>query len=153
MIIRKATKSDINKAAIVYAEAFSHAGLGEKWGESSAKKFLYFFFNKQPDLFFVALEDKKIVGGVTGLIVPYWNGNHVMDPELFVRKDSRKKGIGKKLLRKFFKIALKRYKIVKIEMLVDKYNKFPMSWYKKLGFHETKLSHIIGSPEEILRKL
>lgn len=52
------------------------------------KKFITYFYELCPDLFFVAAKQKnKIIAGIWGPVKPWWDGNKVYDPEIFVDKE------------------------------------------------------------------
>jgi len=151
--VRLLKKEEIPAVASVYAKAFNQAGIGEKWTQEKAEEFINWWFEHQPDLFFVAIHKKRPVGGIVAGIKPWWNHNNLTDGELFVDPDFQRQGVGKKLIRTLLEEATRKYKIVEFEGLADKSHKFPLSWYKKLGMTETPFVHIAGKPREILKKL
>ena len=57
-------KEDLEVLASIYALAYNEANVGETWDKKSARKILQYFFEKQPDLAFVAEYENKIVGAV-----------------------------------------------------------------------------------------
>ncbi len=63
-MIRLAKKEDINNLAIIYKDLYDDVDIGEFWSIESAAKLLNYWFEKQPDLFFVSEEDGKAIGAV-----------------------------------------------------------------------------------------
>ncbi|MBO7504680.1 GNAT family N-acetyltransferase [bacterium] len=45
-----------------------------------------YWYDRQPDLFFVAEVDGRVVGGIVSGIKPWFDGNRLVDGELFVDK-------------------------------------------------------------------
>jgi len=150
--IRPLKKEEIPAVASVYSESFNQAGIGEEWTQEKAEEFMTWWFKHQPDLFFVAFYKEKLVGGIVAGIKPWWDGQHLVDSELFVHPDFQKQGIGKELVKTLLQEAIRKYKIVEFEGLADKTHEFPLSWYKKSGMKETDLVHISGKPKEILKR-
>jgi GNAT superfamily N-acetyltransferase len=154
LIIRQVRKDELKEVAKVYAKVFTEFNVNERWSEESAINLLICLFSRQSDLCFVADINGKIVGGYFATIKPWWDGNHLIDAELFVDSSYRKEGIGKKLSIKMYETALKRYNISLIEASTFKNRKFPMSWHKSIGLKESKeLILIEGNPSEMLKNL
>jgi len=151
--IRLVKKEEISAVASIYTEAFDKAGITEKWTQGKAEEFMNWWFEHQPDLFFVAIHKEQLIGGIVAGIKPWWIGKNLVDGELFVHPDFQKQGIGKELLRALLEEAIRKYEIIEFESLTDKSHEFPLSWYRKLGMGETTLVHIAGKPKEILKKL
>lgn len=145
--------SEIPEAAVVYAEAWKKANVGEKWTSVAAKKFFEYFFRRQKALFFVASCEGKVVGGVVGEIVPWWDGAHLSNTELFVHPKFQNRGIAKLLLRATLRKAIRKYKITAFEGIADNQSEFPMRWYNRIGLKRTRWTHVSGDPKEMLRKL
>lgn len=89
--IRLLQESDLPKVGEIYARAFEKANIGEQWTPKSAEKFMRYWFNRQSDLFLIAESEGKVVGGIVAGIKPWWNGNHMVDGELFVDPEIQKK--------------------------------------------------------------
>ena len=149
--IKLVRKEEISMVASIYLEAFNKAGINEKWTQEKAEEFMGWWFDHQPDLFFVALHKEQIVGGIVAGIKPWWAGQNLVDGELFVQPNFQRQGIGRGLLRALLKEAIRKYGIIEFESLADKSHEFPLSWYRKLGMTETTLVHIAGKPKEILK--
>jgi len=56
------------QGASSYATAFNRAGVGENWEQEQTEKYFEFCLKRQDDLFFVAILDDKVVGGIMGEI-------------------------------------------------------------------------------------
>jgi len=151
--VRLINEEDLPQVSSIYAEAFNGADVGEKWIQEKAEKFMKYWFERQSDLFFVATYEGQIVGGIVADILPWWDGPHLVDGELFVRPELQKQGIGQRLFETLLEEAIKKYQIVEIDGLAYKQHKFPLEWYKKIGFKETDLIHIYGNPQEVLENL
>lgn len=91
-------KSDIEKLAQAYADYYNNSVLEEKWTTESATKMFEYFYDKTPDLFFVAYDNKKPVGVIMTLLKPWWDGMHLEDGELFVLPDYRRGGGSKTIV-------------------------------------------------------
>lgn len=152
--IRKAKIDNINQVAQIYCQSFDSNYVNENWNLKSAKKLISFYFCIKSSILLVAEINKKVVGGFAGLIKPWFDGNHLVDTELFVAKEHRKLGIGKLLLKEAITTAIDKYKISKVEGATFSQKVFPMSWYKKIGFKKIDdLMLIEGNAKDILKKL
>mgnify|MGYP001581110235 CR=1 FL=1 len=97
--------------------------------------------------------DGKIVGGFIAGIKPWWNGNHLVDGEIFVHPEFQKKGVGNALSKIMFKRAIEKYD-AKVWDTYTFRGKFPLKWYKKLGFEEiNEWTMISGDIRKALGKL
>jgi GNAT superfamily N-acetyltransferase len=153
MKVRHIQKQELPQVAEMYAECMNNAGIGEAWTKQTAKIYLEWFYNQKPDLFFVAINDEEITGALAALLKPYFHGNILIEPELFVHARFRNQGVGKILLIKLLEYAIKTYDIVDISAYADKNATFPLEWYKRLGFEESFWIHIGANPIEVLKKL
>jgi len=125
-------KEDLEVLASIYALAYNEANVGETWDKKSARKILQYFFEKQPDLAFVAEYENKIVGAVLSGIKPWCDGNHLFDGELFVHPDFQKYGIARALMKELCKTAREKYDAVIFDGIIFKDKEFPLEWYKYL---------------------
>ena len=98
-MIRLVKLEDIISLAPIYKELYD-ADIGEFWSIESAGKLLKYWYDKQQDLFFVAEEDGKAVGAIMSGVKPWFDGNRLVDTELFVAKDYQEKHIGRELYKK-----------------------------------------------------
>lgn len=154
-MIRKVQIKDIKDLAPIYKELYDDADIGEFWSIESAEKLLTYWYNKQQDLFFVAEEAGKAVGAVMSGIKPWFDGNRLIDTEIFVSKKYQKNNIAKKLYRIHLEEAIKRYnaKVIEIHTYGNE-NEFPQNWYKKIGFHkDNELIIMNANIEEVLKNI
>ena len=115
---------------------------------------LSYWLDKQPDLALVAEYDGKIAGAFVAGIKPWWDGNHIVDAELFVHPDFQKKGVGTALSKALFKKALEKYKVTYYDAITYTNHEFPLSWYHSLGLMPIEnLTIISGNVKSILSKL
>lgn len=154
IIIRIASKKDLLLAAKAYFLAFRSNSASEHWTLKKAKNFLSKCAVRQPDLFLLAKHGSTVVGGVFADIKPWWDGNHLTNPELFVIPAYRGKGVGRHLLESILEKALSKYRIVAIEATTFCGNTFPVDWYKRLGFRVPQnVTIICGNARVIIRRL
>jgi GNAT superfamily N-acetyltransferase len=153
--IRKIENKDLDKLAEIYNKIYSPEvfDIGEKWTKDSAYTMLKYWLKREPDLAFLAEYDKKIVGAFFVGVKPWWDGNHLVDGEIFVHPDYQKKGIGTKLSKFMFEYAIKKYNVVRWDTYTFK-DKYPLDWYKSLGFEEIQEWAMISADiKEVLKKL
>lgn len=154
LAIRLATLSDMPEVAGVFVASYTDADIGEVWTEKAAQKLLEHFYHLQPDLFFVAKKDGKIVGAIVALVKPWWDGNHLTDGELFVDPDYQKKGMGTVLIHHLFKQARLSYDAVAWDTFTHKIYKHPLAWYRKMGFEEVRQWVMIsGDIQAVLKNI
>ncbi|MBM3232709.1 GNAT family N-acetyltransferase [Candidatus Pacearchaeota archaeon] len=150
--IRAIENKDLDSLARIYAETYDYFDVGEIWTPQSAKEMLRYWLNKQPDLCFLA-EEMEIQGAFVIGVKPWWDGNHLVDGEIFVHPDYQKKGIGTALLRHVFAEARKKYNVVRWDTFTVR-DKYPLNWYKSIGFTEIKEWAMISAvPREVMNKL
>jgi GNAT superfamily N-acetyltransferase len=132
MQIRKYQKSDSLDAARLIAKTFSEYNFREGSKKavktyttrySQPKKELVEMFERTP-IFFVAIENSKIVGIVRGV-----KGRLV---NLFVDGKHHGKGIGKKLLNKFEEKAISEKNTINVKASI-----FAIQFYQKMGYKKT----------------
>jgi ribosomal protein S18 acetylase RimI-like enzyme len=99
-------------------------------GNDDSKKSIKIFLEKNPNICFVAVnKDKAIIG----TIMAGNDGRRGHIYHLMVKSEYRKKGIGKKLLKKTEK-ALKKEGIRKIFLVVFKKNKIGNKFWENNGY-------------------
>lgn len=153
MEIRLAKKEEVPQIAQTYVDAFSIAS-EEHWTQEAAENLLNYWFQKQPDLFFVAIDGGKIVGGITMGVKPWWDGNRLQDGELFVTSEYQKKGVGRLLSKRVLEEAINKYGVSTIECVTFSGDTFPKTWYKKNGLKQSEdLIIMNGNCQEILKRL
>ncbi len=154
MDIRLAKKEDIVELAEVYQLAYNSLNIGENWNQETSIKLIKYFFDLQPDLFFVAELDDKVVGGLVAQIKPWWDGNHLVEGELFVHPDHQSKGLGKKLIKKLFSEAKEKYGAISWDTFTHRVYEHPLKWYKNMGFEEiANWVMITGDVKKVLKNL
>ena len=152
--IRHMRKRDLSTLSVGYVRAYEIYSKWERWDKEAAYRLFEYWLKRQPDLAFVAECDKVVVGAFVAGIKPWWDGNHLVDGELFVDPEYQKKGVGKALLRAVLEEAIRKYGAVVWEAITFKETGFPLSWYTKLGFGEIKgLTIIGGNVKDALKKL
>lgn len=152
--IRLVKPEELKKVSRVYSKVFTEFDVNEKWTEESAYRLLKTLYDRQKDLCFVAEVDESIVGGYFAAIKPWWDGNHLVDLELFVDIAYRNHGIGKKLCITMYREAIQKYHVCLVEGTTFKNKKFPFSWHKSIGLEESKALILIeGNPVKLLDNL
>jgi len=121
----------LNDIAASFVESFP------EWSMKEAKNYLLQADSVCPGYCWVAVSDKgKPLGAIFSKICPYNNGKMIFIESLQIIKKYREKGVGTLLMEKLLNIA-KENKIKNMGMLVSKRKKFPMVWFKMMGFKET----------------
>ncbi len=134
--IRQITEKDLDKLAEIYTEVYRVFDVGEKWTTNKAKILFEYWLKTQPDLCYCAELGGKLIGAFVVGIKPWWDGNQLVDGEIFVHPDYHKKGIGTELSKTVFRVALQKYQVVSWVATTFKNKEFPLSWYQRLGFKE-----------------
>jgi predicted N-acetyltransferase YhbS len=116
-IIRLMKKKDIEEISILYANVYDSVDIGEKRTKETASNLMNYRLSRQPDLCFIATIDEKIVGGFIAGIKPWWDGNHLVDGEVFVDYAYHKQKIGSKLSKVIYQTALDKYSITSIDLV------------------------------------
>jgi len=151
--IRPMAKEDLAPLAEIYTEVYRVFDVGEKWDKETAEKMLGYCFEHQPDLAFVAEYQRKPVGAFMAGVKPWWDGNHLIDGEIFIDPEYQQKGIGTKLLKTMFQTAKDKYQATVWDTYTFR-GKYPLEWYKKLGFEEIdEWIMISGDIDDVLKKL
>lgn len=136
-MIRLVEKSDIEELAKIYKELYDNADIGEDWTVEKAYDLLTYWYEKQRDLFFVAIEDDVPVGAIVSGIKTWFDGLRLIDTEIFVSNKCQKKHIGKSLMIAHLEKAKIKYNATMIEFhTYGKENEFPQNWYNRIGFEK-----------------
>jgi len=151
--IRLLEEKDLSQLSKVYAKTFNKAYPDENWEDKSARDFLDYWYKTQPDLFFVASINDIAIGGVVGIIKPWWNGLSFSDGELFVDPDFQNQGIGKKLFKEVIKKAQEKYNVSGVQGITNGRKEFPLVWYEKIGLKKSGYVHLEGDAKKILENL
>lgn len=153
--IKLATKNDLTQCAKILRDIYNNNVLNEGWTEKSSNAICDFYFKLQPDLFFVAKDNERVVGFTFSFIKPWADGNQLMAEELSVDKDYRKQKVTKRLLKTLVQQAKQRYNITVVNgTTYDGENKMPYSWYQRIGFTKVgDLFSIEANANELLKNL
>lgn len=109
----------------------------EHWTDKSALRLLSDWHRRQPELFFTASADAQIMGGFVVGVRPWWDGNHLVDGELFVDPRYQKRGVAGALLRHTLQVAQAKYSpLLTWDTYTFRNDDFPLTWYKRIGFAE-----------------
>jgi GNAT superfamily N-acetyltransferase len=136
MKIRNAKLTDVLGMASAYVVAFKDVDPSERWTQESAEELVRFLLRSQPDLSFVAELDGEIVGGISGIAKPWWDGYHLVQTEIFLAPKGQRQGVGSALFYHFLNVAQAKYKATHMESITFKGLEFPSSWYIQLGFND-----------------
>ncbi len=154
-MIRNVKIEDINELAPIYKQLYDDADIGEFWSIESAKTLLRYWYDKQKDLFFVAEEDGKAVGAVMSGVKPWFDGNRLIDTEIFVSKKYQNKHIANNLYRKHLSVAKEKYNcnVIEFHTYGDE-TEFPQNWYKRIGFKKDEELIIMNANiSDVLNKI
>lgn len=151
--IRLVKNQELGRAGEAYRQSINASNFEEHWSRDRAMETMKWFYKIQPDLFFVALLNEKIVGGMMALIKPWHDGLRLVDGELFVIPEFQKRGLGGRLMMALLTEAVRKYNISMIEGITVPENGFPCTWYKRIGFRVSGLTHIEGEAKKILANL
>lgn len=123
----------LTQLARVYVDALQNEAT-EQWTEEAAHALLAHWLKRQPDLAYIAEYESQLVGAFVVGVRPWWDGNHLVDGELFVAPKYQKNGIARALLQKVLLIAVDKYDPVTWESYTFRSPAFPLDWYTRLGF-------------------
>lgn len=151
MDVRPIKQSDFEELAEIYTVAYNSLNIGENWDKESAVDLLKYFYKEQPDLFFTAELDGKIAGAIVAMVRPWWDGNHLIEGEIFVHPDYQKRGVGVMLIKTLFTEAKQKYNAISWDTFTHTIYENPLAWYKDLGFEEIKHWQMItGNIDKVL---
>lgn len=153
--IRNVQIKDIEELATIYKNLYDNIDIGEHWTEDAAKRLLKHYYNKQKELFFVAEIEGKSVGAVMSMVKPWFDGNRLIDTEIFVSKTFQHMHIARELYKKHFEEAIRLHSCNVIEFhTYGNEDEYPQKWYKRIGFSkDEELIIMNGKIEEILNKI
>jgi hypothetical protein len=123
---------DLRELSSIYIRAFEDPELKEEWTEESAYALLCDWYKRQPDLAFSAQWENKLVGAFIIGVRPWWDGNHLVDGELFVAPEAQ---MGRELVRQVLLTAKQKYAPVTWETYTFRGQEFPLGWIKKGRLH------------------
>lgn len=151
--IRLVKKEDLKELAKIYRDLYGKSILNEDWSIEKSYGLLDFFYKLQSDLFVVAEVDKKVIGAVMSLVKPWYDGNRLIETEIFVADEYQRSGIASRLFHKHFKLAMEKYdaKIIEAHTYKEE-NGYPLNWYKKQGYKVIDEWYVInGDIEEVYK--
>ncbi len=154
-MIRNVKETDIKILAHIYKELYDNADIGEYWTIESAEKLLNYWYEKQKDLFLVAEENCEVVGAIMSGIKPWFDGNRLIDSEIFVSSKYQGKHIAKDLFIFHLKKAKELYDVKTMEFhTYGDEEEFPQCWYNRIGFKkDNELIIMNGNVDDALNKL
>ena len=154
-MVRLVKKSDLEELAKIYKDLYDNVDIGENWSIESAYKLLDYWYEKQGDLFFVAEEDGKPIGGVMSGAKPWFDGIRLTDTEIFVSKDYQGKHLARSLMLEHLKMAKQKYNANTIEFhTYGDETEFPQNWYSRIGFEkDNELIIMHANVKDVVDKL
>ena len=96
--IRTCHESDLPSCTDLFCEVFSEPPYGEKWSATDAHAYLGRFWRIEPSTCLVAVQDAAIEGALFAYSYPYLGQLACLVQELYVRRCSRRRGIGRALI-------------------------------------------------------
>lgn len=131
------TEEQLDELGAVYLRALAD-NPDERWQLAQARALLADWRHRQPDLFMSARADSgALVGGFVVGVRPWWDGNHLVDGELFVDPQFQQRGVARELILAVLQQAKKRYApLLNWDTYTFRNEGFPLSWYRRLGFNE-----------------
>lgn len=154
-MIRNIKESDIKVLASIYKDLYDNADIGEYWSIESAEKLLKYWYDRQKDLFLVAEENNQVIGAIMSGIKPWFDGNRLIDGEIFVSPQYQGKHIASKLFITHLKKAKEMYNAKVMEFhTYGAEEDFPQCWYNRIGFKkDNELIIMNGNIDEVLEKI
>ncbi len=140
--IRHATADDLEALSELYSRCMAGAPGDEQWSLPRAHAFLAMWLRRQPDLFFVAEVDGRVVGGSVCDLKPYFDGPRFTEGEMFVEPAVRHLGVARALLQRRVTEAGPRYGVVAMETLANGHSPIVLDWFGRLGFQRTEWIHM-----------
>jgi ribosomal protein S18 acetylase RimI-like enzyme len=133
MQIRFAEKKDVKEIAKLLLDVFKEPPFNEKASIDGVLKSVEFYL--KTGRICVAIINTQIVGVLVFRTELYWEGPVIIPIDLAVKKDFRRQGIGRKLM-KDLELHAKKNKFKKILFKTNK-KSLAVSFYKKLGYEIT----------------
>lgn len=131
MIIRKVKEQDLRAIASLYKGFWNEESCMGKM-ESTLS-----LLNKHPDYIILsAIENKKVVGTITGIICHQLYGDckpFLVIENFVVDVTYRRRGIGKALFKRIESMAKKK-KCCQIQLITDSFRKGSQRFYESVGF-------------------
>ncbi|HEX3733325.1 MAG TPA: GNAT family N-acetyltransferase [Mycobacteriales bacterium] len=144
MEIRAVRGDDLPHLAEMYVRVYRAFDAGEQWDFGTAARLLRHYFGRHPELAFCAVEDDRPLGAFFVDVKPWWDGNRLVDGEIFVDPAEQRKGIGAALIFRVLTEAVRLYAVTVWETTTFADVEFPLSWYRRLGMEFISEWTIIG---------
>ena len=153
--VRAVREGDLDELAQLYRNFYNALDdLGELWTKESAHRFVAHFYRRQPDLFYLAELGDRIVGATVAAVQPWWDGNHLVEGEIFIDSLYEDTDLSRQLLRELLVRARDKYHTVTWDTIMPTSDKHPLGSYKRIGFDELPLrAAITGDVHTVLEKL
>lgn len=154
-ILRLVQEKDLLVLAEVLSKSFTQVDPEKPWDIDHSYANLEYWFKKQPDLFYVAVDESdRLLGAMVVNIKPWRTNIRCNDGMLFVDPEVQNKGIGKDLFRKVVEESVNKYNAETFEGITFAGKGFPMSWYEKMGIKKDEYAVVIvGKCKDILNHL
>lgn len=144
--IRAATEKDIPAILEIINYEILNSTILYDYEERSLKQQLEWFYNKERENMpvLVAEKEERVIGFATfGIFRPWAAYQFSIEHSIYIHKNNRGQGIGKKLMVELIKIAKER-KYHTIIAGVDTSNEGSYQFHKKFGFKEVGRFNQIG---------
>jgi hypothetical protein len=133
--LRLATEADFMALAELYRDFYNSLDeLGEAWTKESAHRLISHFYHRQPDLFFIAEYGGKVIGAIVAAIQPWWDGNRLVEGEVFIDTKYHDTDLNKRLVKELLIHARDKYQAVAWDTLTPTNSKHPLGQYEQFGF-------------------
>lgn len=116
---------------LLYEKVYSSPG--DTYNVERARDYLQYEFENFPQYCWIAIENKKCLGGIFCKTIRHYWGQLLSIDSIQVEPDFQRKGIGSKLLNRVINEA-KKNKLNGTWFVIDRTNKSLVAWYKKMGY-------------------
>ena len=123
----------LDRCAEILVDAYNSEPWNDKWTKEKALEKLTCFYDSPKFIGWTAWQDDKLLGCCVGNIEPYYLGDYFYLKEMFVYRQSQKKGVGRQLI-----TTLKGHLVtidIRTIILFTGKNFFPFDFYLKAGFN------------------
>ena len=152
--IRNTIDEDIKKLAKIHTRTYELARPEKNWNVKKSTDFISWYFQLNSNLVFTAVKDKKIVGGIIGMVEPNYDDSVLVIKDMFVDPDVQNQAIGSKLLYRLIEKAEALYQVERVIGVTYENEKgYPFKWYEKLGFTKDEDFLISRSVRNLTEKI